>query len=114
MKRVYVAGAYSANNTLDTLRNMGRGMRAGLDVLRAGFAPFVPWFDYHFSLFREGETLKVEDYYNYSLAWLEGSEALLVLPNSENSRGTQAEIERAKELGIPIFYSLEDLWENMK
>jgi hypothetical protein len=31
------------------------------------------------------------------------------MKNSENSKGTQNEIKRAKELGIPIYYSLEEL-----
>jgi hypothetical protein len=89
---------------------MRRGMRASVEVLLAGDAPFVPWHDYHFQLMlREGESLSVEDYYRYSMAWLEVSEALLVLPNSEHSKGTQAEIKRAEELGIPVFYSLGEL-----
>jgi len=109
-KRVYVAGAYSASNIISALDNMRRGMRAGLEVLLAGFAPFVPWFDYHFQLMiRDEETLTVQNYYDYSMAWLEVSDAVLVLPNSENSKGTQAEIQRAKELNIPIFYSLDEL-----
>ena len=115
MKRVYVAGAYSAGNVIDVLNNMRRGMRAATEVLLAGYSPFVPWFDYHFQLMlQDGETLSVEDYYRYSIAWLEVSDAMLVLPNSENSKGTQAEIERAKELGIPIFTSLDALNQEFK
>jgi hypothetical protein len=107
MLRVYIAGAYSADNVLGVLNNMRVGMRAGTKVLLAGFSPFVPWLDYHFQLMlRENEELEVEDYYRYSLAWLEVSEVVLVLPNSGKSKGTQAEIERAKELGIPIVYSM--------
>ena len=110
MKRVYIAGAYSADSVIGVLDNMRRGMRPSVKVFLAGYAPFVPWFDFHFQLMlREGETLTVEDYYRYSMAWLEVSDAVLVLPNSEDSKGTQAEIKRARELGIPIFYSLEEL-----
>ncbi len=110
MKRVYVAGAYSSNNVLGVLDNMRRGMRASTEVFLAGFAPFCPWLDYHYTLMlREGEHLTVEDYYNYSKAWLEVSDAVLVLPNSENSKGTQAEIVRAKELHIPVFNTLEEV-----
>ena len=110
IKRVYVAGAYSASSVISVLDNMRRGMRAGLEVLLAGFAPFVPWFDFHFQLMlKDEETLSVQNYYDYSMAWLEASDAILVLPNSENSKGTQAEIQRAKELNIPIFYSLDEL-----
>ena len=110
MIRVYVAGAYSADNVIDVLENMRRGMREGTRVLLAGFAPFVPWFDFHFQLMlREGESITIEDYYNYSIAWLEASDALYVIRNSEKSTGTQAEIKRAEKLRIPIFFSIEAL-----
>lgn len=110
MKRVYVAGAYSADNVITVFDNMRRGIRASTKVFLMGFAPFCPWIDYHFSLMLRGkEKLKVEDYYQYSLAWLEVSDAVLVLPNSEHSKGTQAEIKRAIALRIPIYNSLKDL-----
>ena len=114
MKRVYVAGSYSANNVLSVLDNMRCGMRMGVKVLLAGYSPFVPWLDYHFSLMlRDGERLTVEHYYNYSLAWLEKSDAILLLPNSENSKGTQVELKKARELNIPIYDSLESLCQNL-
>jgi hypothetical protein len=43
MKRVYVAGSYNGPSVIDVLNNMRIGMRAGVDVLRAGFSPWVPW-----------------------------------------------------------------------
>lgn len=48
--------------------------------------------------------MAIEDYYRYSMGWLEVSDCLYVLKGSEFSKGTQAEIERAKELNIPILY----------
>ena len=93
MKRVYVAGAYSADNVMDVLHNMRRGMRASTEVFLAGFAPFCPWLDYHYTLMlKEGERLTVNDYYECGLAWVEASDAVLVLPNSDESVGTQKEI----------------------
>ena len=110
MKRVYVAGAYSANNVIAVLDNMRLGMRASVEVFLAGYAPFSPWLDYQFTLMlRDNEKLVVKDYYEYSLAWLDASMAVLVLPGYENSVGTQNEIKRANELKIPVFYSLEEL-----
>jgi hypothetical protein len=110
MKRVYVAGAYSSDNVTDILNNMRRGVRASTEVLLAGFAPYSPWLDYHYQLMlRDGETLTVQQYYDYSMAWLEASDYVLVLPNSEHSQGVKAELARAKELGIPVFQTMEEL-----
>lgn len=110
--RVYVAGAYSADNVIDVLDNMRRGMRKSTEVFLRGHAPFSPWLDYQFQLMlREGEALDVEDYYRYSIAWLEVSDIVLVLPAWENSKGTKAEIDRAKELGIPVVFDINDIPE---
>lgn len=109
MKRIYVAGAYSSDNVISILDNIRNGMRAGTELFLKGYSPFVPWFDFHFQLMlRENEILSVEDYYRYSIDWLEVSDAIYVLSLSENSKGTKAEIKRAKELNIPIFYSLDE------
>ena len=110
MKRIYIAGAYSADNVVTVLDNMRRGMRKATEVLLAGYSPFCPWLDFHFQLMlHDGEVLTVKDYYAYSMAWLEASHAVLVLPNSEHSKGTQAELVRARELGLPIVSSIVEL-----
>lgn len=112
MKRVYVAGAYSADNVIMVLDNIKNGMRLSTQVFLAGYAPFCPWFDFHYQLMlRDNEHLTVKDYYNYSIAWLEVSDCLLIgdWPECEHSYGTKKEIERAIELGIPIYRSLQEL-----
>ena len=114
MKRVYVAGPYSADNIIDVFENMRKGMRAGLEVFLAGYAPWVPWHDFHHQLvLRDDESIPVQYYYEMSMAWLEVSDAVLVLPGWEGSRGTRAEIKRAEELKIPIFFTFQALKEEM-
>lgn len=110
MKRIYVAGAYSANNVIGVLDNIREGMRWATKVFLAGHAPFAPWLDFHFQLMlREGERLKVEDYYEYSLAWLRASDVVFVTPGWEQSKGTIAEIAEANRLGIKIVYDIDYL-----
>ena len=112
MKRVYVAGAYSSDNVIGVLDNMRQGMRLATEVFLAGFAPFCPWFDFHFQLMlRDNERLTVDDYYRYSLAWLRVADALLVgdWPECDKSKGTQKELDEAIRLNIPIYICLQDL-----
>lgn len=109
MLRIYVAGPYNDDNVISVLDNMRRGMRASVKVLKAGMSPFCPWLDYHFSLI--DDSLTIQDYYNYSMAWVEASDALYVVHYRETSVGTKAEIERAEELGIPVFYNGQ--WETL-
>lgn len=111
MKTVYVAGSYNGPDVISVLNNMRKGFRACVDVLKAGFAPFCPWGDYHFTLaLQEYEKpLGIDDYYRYSMAWLERSDAVYVCNYREDSKGTKAEIERAKALNIPVYFTLQDL-----
>jgi hypothetical protein len=111
-KKIYVAGKYSADNVLQVLENIRIGMRVATRLLIDGFSPFCPWLDHHFVFMLHGdEKLEVKDFYEYSLSWLEVSDAVLVLPGFESSKGTAKEIERAKELFIPVFYDEKELKE---
>jgi hypothetical protein len=110
VKRVYVAGAYSDKNVLGVFSNMNKGMRMSTEVLLAGYAPYCPWLDFHFYLMlREDESVNLDTIYAYSMAWLEASAAVLVVPGYEKSKGTLAEIKRARQMNIPVYYSLESL-----
>jgi len=110
MKRLYLAGSYSAPSVIQALENIRKGLRAGTEALLAGWAVFAPWADHQLFLqLREGEEIPLAVIQEHSLAWLEVSEAMLVLPGWENSLGTRREIARARELEIPVFFSLEDL-----
>lgn len=120
MKRIYVAGLFSRNakgekaNTLETLTNMRTGIKASIELLRAGYAVFCPWLDFQFGLSAE---LTEMSYKNNSMAWLEAADAVLVISGKGLGTGVDAEIERANELHIPVFYSIGKLiapygWEN--
>ncbi len=113
MKRVYVAGKYSDDNVLSVLGNIGRGIKLCKDLFLMGYAPFCPWLDHQYVLHMtddERKSLTVSMFHAYSLAWLDVSDYMLVIPDRiENSRGVQAEIARANQIGIPIFYSIEEM-----
>ena len=112
MKRVYIAGPYNAENICTCLDNMRRGMLATIEVLKLGYAPFCPWVDYHYRLMDGGITREM--YQAQSMAWLRAADAVLVLPGWAKSEGTQAEIAEAVKLKIPVYYSIEDLVDNLE
>lgn len=109
IKRIYVAGSYNADNVIKVLNNIKIGTKVCVDLLKKGYIPFCPWLDYNFHWFGD---LTIDDYYRYSMGWLEVSDCILVLPDSADSKGTQAEILRAKELNIPI-YEKEAFYEKI-
>ncbi len=111
MKKIYVAGSMSGQE-IDFLRNVRKGIRASVELLLDGYAPFSPFIDFQFFLALRGkEEITVQQIKTYSLAWLEVSDAVLVLPDWEGSLGTQKEIQHAAHLGIPVFYDIKSLKE---
>ena len=109
--RVYVAGAYDGPDVITVLANMRRGIHLSMQLLVRGYAPFCPWLDFQYGLIA---AVPREMYLEYSMAWLEASDAVLLQPvGCEHSKGTQAELARAFELEIPVFDTLESLMERM-
>jgi nucleoside 2-deoxyribosyltransferase len=108
-KRIYIAGKYSDDNIIGVLTNIRRGQEMAALLMRYGYSVFCPFLDYQFALTKHGEHLSKSDYQENSMAWVEVSDAMLVLPGWETSNGTRREIDRAVSLGIPVFHSLEDL-----
>jgi Domain of unknown function (DUF4406) len=113
MKRVYVAGAISNPDVTQVYNNKRRMKQLGKDVSVAGYSPFVPCLDeelHHLMNDKENDmACSCGFYYPRSMAWLEVSDAVVLVRGWENSIGTQKEIERAKELGIPVYNSLQEL-----
>ena len=107
MKRVYLAGAYSAGDVISVLKNIGRGEHYAAKLFMAGFAPFCPWHDKSYVMSNWDKDFSIPLFYNYSLAWLEVSDYLVVLSGYEESKGTLKEIKVAKKLGIPIYYNVD-------
>ena len=112
MKKVYIAGAMSADNILEMLQNIHDGIKLGSECLKRGFAPFVPHLDIFFKI-QNGVNfdIPIQFYYDYTMEWLKASDCVLVCPNYINSKGTQAEIKQAGELGIPVYFNITDLCE---
>jgi len=116
---VYVAGAYNAPAAVEMFNNMRKGMRTSMKLMgltEIELNPFCPWLDFHYALVGDGEEnqLTLDRFYRYSIAWLRRSDYMLLVPGWENSRGTQMEIEVAKEENIPIFESLDELLERVR
>lgn len=115
MKKIYVAGAYSDDNVLGVLRNIGRGEQIASALFLMGYAPFTPWHDKSFVTDNWDKEFTVSMFYQYSMEWLRVSDAVFVVPNIhglkdwQDSKGTLAEIEEAEKLDIPVFYKINDL-----
>lgn len=92
--RVYVAGPISS----DVFEGVHRGMAAGKRLFLDGLAPYVPHWD-AFLFLPEGNW---NAYLEWDLEYVLMMEAIWRLEGE--SKGADLEVERARALGIPVFY----------
>lgn len=98
--RVYIAGPYTR---FDVAVNVRQAVLAGLEILEAGHVPFIPHL-YHFAHFLCPHPY--EAWMRLDLHWLAACDCVLRLEGF--SPGADRETERAKQLGMPIYYTLPD------
>ena len=105
---VYVAGPLNAG-AVGYIKNIHRMVMWAEKVRKAGFSVYIPGIDFLAGVIH-GDW-EYEDYFNNSQPWLERADAIFVIPDYEESKGTLREIERAANLSIPVFYDIEKLIE---
>lgn len=108
---MYVAGALSGP-TLDYLENMRRMMTISVHLWQMGMAPYCPCLDFLYGLLRpeNDDRPTAKQFYKASLEWVSACDAMLVLPNSHASKGTNEEVMHAHvKCNIPVFYKPNDL-----
>jgi len=95
---VYIAGPYTHG---DVAVNVRSAVAAGLDIADAGHVPFVPHL-FHFAHLVFPQPYEV--WMQLDLSWLACCHAVLRLPG--HSPGADREVERAMQLGLPVYHSL--------
>lgn len=109
--RVYPAGPISSPGGLvPCLRAISRGLDAQARLREAGFSPFPVFADF-LDIMRTQSSVTVDEIKRQSIAWLEVAEAVLLLPDWQESPGAVAERQIAEELGIPCFESIAEIRE---
>jgi len=74
-----------------------------------GWAPYCPGTDFFNFLLSTGKQQLIKKVFAVDLAWLEASDAILMMPGWETSPGSCGEYSRAVELEMPIFYSVTEV-----
>lgn len=99
--RIYVAGPYTKG---DVAQNVREAIMAGNNLRALGHTPFIPHLTHFWHMLIPRE---IDYWYSYDMEWLEQCEAVFRLPGE--SKGADKEVERAKELGMPVFTSYLDV-----
>jgi hypothetical protein len=101
-KLVYVAGPFSQGEVCENIR---QACIAGAEVQRIGAVPFIPHA--HTFLMAQQVELDYEEWMYLDFVVLERCDALLRLDGP--SPGADREVDLAGLIGIPVFYTLDDL-----
>ena len=106
--RIYVAGPYTIP---DPCVNTHDAIHVGQALLASGFVPFVP----HISHFWHTMLPNPYDVWlDWCLEWVKVCDGLVRIPGK--SSGADKEVELARWLGMPIFFSIKEVldydWES--
>ena len=105
---IYVSGPYSAEKEEDRLKNTQTAIDIGIELIRKGHTVLIPHLSHYTDMRAQelGIELPLECWMKQDLELLEGCDALFFIGES---KGACIELERAKELGLQIFYSMEEV-----
>jgi nucleoside 2-deoxyribosyltransferase len=94
---IYLAGPFSD----DPVANTARAVAAGVRLHRAGYVVLIPHVACQFAADADGYEAAMAQ----CMGWIERCDALVRLPG--HSPGADREVERARALGLPVFYGVE-------
>jgi hypothetical protein len=101
MIKVFISSPYTLG---DVALNVKRQIDVADELMNLNFLPFVPLY-YHFQhMFHPRD---YDQWLKFDLQWVESCDCLLRLDGE--SKGADIEVSRAKELKIPVFYSIDEL-----
>ncbi len=104
MKRIYIASPISIG---DQFRNVRDAIDVAQDLLKLGFAPFVPQLGCFWHMVHAND---YETWMTYDFTWVRACDALLRLPGESN--GADREVDFARSLGISVFFTTQELVEH--
>lgn len=98
---VYIASPYTHGGKLS---NVQVALDTANRLLDCGYVPFVPHMTHYWNNY---SYRPYEDWLEYDLQWLDRCDVLIRLPGF--SPGADREETQAREWGIPVVYSVEQL-----
>lgn len=108
MKLIYIAGPYRAPDRQGIAQNIAAARAEAIYAAGRGWFPVCP----HMNTAHLEDVLPAlgdEFWLRGTMEMMEKCDAVLLAPGWQSSAGTLAEIARAEELGITVFYSREAL-----
>ena len=108
---IYVAGKYTETSLARTWLNVMRAVLHGIDIIKLGKTPYIPHLSYMVDQACRHSRVNVpyERWLSMCDDVLTRCDAMYVICDPSTSNGVTHEIELCLSLGIPIFYSLDEV-----
>jgi len=103
MKTVYLASPYTLG---DPVLNVRAQIEAAEELVNLGYLPHVPLLSH---LWHIASPHPYEYWMEIGLEWVRHCDILLRLPGE--SKGADAEVTLARELGIPVIFGLDEFYK---
>lgn len=105
MKLVFVAGPYRSSSEWGVFKNIRNAETLALALWNMGLAVICP----HKNTERFGGAAPDQLWLDGSLEMVRRSDAVACVPNWEQSEGARGEVELARQSGIPVFFSIDEV-----
>jgi hypothetical protein len=100
-KVAYIASPLTIGDHDENVKN---SYVAANDLIDLGYIPFCPLWHQELNKL---VPRSYDDWLDLDFVWLEKCDCVLRLPGE--SRGAEKEVEKAHQLGLPVFYNIRDL-----
>ena len=107
---IYCSGPYSADTEEGKLLNTQKAIDVGLALMQKGHYVLIPHLSHYTDMRAQGMGIDItwRQWMDIDLALLEKCDALFYIGSST---GADIEHERAWELNLPIYYSMDEVPE---
>ena len=105
MKLVFIAGPYRADSEWEVLQNIRRAESLALELWRLGLSVICP----HKNTAFFGGTAPDTVWLDGALEVVRRCDAVVCTDDWQRSVGARGEVNLAKELGLPTFYSIDEV-----
>lgn len=105
---IYVAGKYSGSTSEEVACNIAIARKWSIEIWQAGFNAFCPHLNS--AHFEEYTDVSWDEYLDAYLHAVDRCDGVFMIPeNWEASTGARIEHDHAKNIGLPVFYDIENM-----